>query len=163
MNLCLVRHAIAEERAPEREDDRRALTARGRARFQASVRGMQRLGLSFERIYFSPLLRAQETADLLAELCSGELQVTPHLARSVSPALLDELAGEDVALVGHEPHLSELAAWLVLGGAPSETRDVAPFAFKKGGIALLQGEARPGRMSVRAFYPPATLRALARL
>ena len=59
--------------------------------------------------------------------------------------------GETVAVVGHEPWLSELIAWLVVG-EPADGD--ARFRMKKGGVAQLRGTPRPGRMQLRALLPP---------
>jgi phosphohistidine phosphatase len=68
--------------------------------------------------------------------------VSPLLARAPGRALLDELAGRRVGLVGHEPWLSELLA-LVLFGEPEQAEK---FVLKKGSVAWLEGEPRAGGM-----------------
>jgi phosphohistidine phosphatase len=163
MELWVIRHAIAEERSSAVEDARRALTQDGRERFERGVRGLKRLGARFELVLHSPLLRAQETADLLAPLCEGSLAMTAALAREPDEALLADLQGERVACVGHEPWCSQLLSWLVFGWRVYEDDPrAAQFRFKKGGAAVLVGEPLPGRMALAAFYPPAALRALGR-
>ena len=52
--------------------------------------------------------------------------------------------------------MSDLLAWLITG-SPSAG---AMFAFKKGGVAWLDGPLRPGGMVLRAYLPPKVLRAL---
>jgi len=163
MNLWIIRHALAEEASPSGEDARRALTQDGRDRFARGVRGLARIGARFDLVLHSPLLRAQETADLLDPVCDGETSVTAALARPPDDELLAEIAGEAVALVGHEPWLSQTAAWLIFGwkvyeGDPTTTL----IELKKGAAAHLVGEARPGGMRLSALYPPAALRALGR-
>lgn len=164
MQLWLVRHAIAEERRPDLDDAARALTPQGRVRFQRGVRGLRRLGVRFERVVHSPLLRAVETAQLLRPLLerrAGEFQVSANLARSPSEALLGEIGGEHVALVGHEPWLSELACWLVTGWKPYNGPQHEPWIeIGKGGVAELEGELVPGSMQLVALHRPRTLRRL---
>lgn len=158
MELLLVRHAEAEERASNGRDEARALTAKGRKRFTRAVRGLARLDVEFDQLLHSPLLRAMETADLCAPLVVGELRVASELARDPSTELLALCTGLRVALVGHEPWMSELCAWLVTG-----ERERAPqFAFQKGGVARLSGELAPGAMRLVAFWPPDTLAELGR-
>ena len=81
--------------------------------------------------------------------------IEPHEALAAPPSrgLLEVLgeAGETVAVVGHEPWLSELIAWLVVG-EPADGD--ARFRMKKGGVAQLRGTPRPGRMQLRALLPP---------
>jgi phosphohistidine phosphatase len=158
LELFVVRHAIAEERAADKEDASRALTERGRERFGKGVRGLARLGFAFDRIDHSPWLRAVQTAELLTPLLdhAGETRVSAELAAPPARALLEGLGEGRVALVGHEPWLSELVALLVSGDAG----DGAGFEFKKGAVAWLEGEPRPGAMTLRALLPPRVLRRL---
>ncbi len=159
MQLYLVRHAIAEDQAAE-GDDARPLSEAGVRRFRRVAKGLKKLGLRFSKLYHSPKLRAVQTADLLMGLVDGESEVTPALAEPPGPSLLELLGGfgeEDrVGLVGHEPWLSQLAAWLVLG----ERERAAALVFKKGGVAWLEGPPRPGGMRLLALLPPSVLRAI---
>jgi phosphohistidine phosphatase len=61
-----------------------------------------------------------------------------------------------VALVGHEPWMGELVAWLTTGAPPHGS----VFAFKRGGVAWLEGQPQPGQMVLQAFLPPKVLREL---
>jgi len=155
MQLFLIRHAIAEEPRAGLRDEARALTPAGRARFSEEVKGLERLGFSFERLRHSPLRRALETAELLVPLVEGELEVDARLAGAPGAELIASLEGANLALVGHEPWLSELGWQLVSGGA-----DASGFALKKGGILQLEGDPRPGGMRLVQALAPATLRAL---
>lgn len=173
MDLYLIRHARAEDREIGRGDAERALTRDGKKRFQRCARGLERLGVGFDRIHHSPLLRALETADLLVPLCDGETIVTLHLARAPAQALLDELerscaqlgaSGVDadaarIALVGHEPYLSQLCAWLAIGWRVFDDPEQAGLLqLEKGGVAHLSGDPRPGAMTLRSLWTPAALR-----
>ena len=155
MQLFLIRHAIAEDSRQGLRDEARALTSEGRKRFAEEVKGLERLGIAFERLRHSPLRRALETAELLVPFVEGELEVDARLAGAPGAELIASLEGANLALVGHEPWLSELAWQLVSGGA-----DASGFALKKGGILQLEGEPRPGGMRLVQALAPATLRAL---
>jgi len=158
MELFVIRHAVAVPRGPGLEDAARPLTRRGRTRFERAVRGLDRLGVRFDRLYHSPWLRAVETADALDRLVDGEKVPTARLAQTPEKGLLDELEGDRVGLVGHEPWLGELVALLLLG-----KRDAgAKLALKKGGVAWLTGDPRPGGASLHACLTPKILRKLAR-
>jgi len=109
----------------------------------------------FDRLYHSPLLRAVQTAELMSKLAK-ETVVTPALAQSPEPSLLEQLEGDVVGLVGHEPWMGETVSWLLTGDMNS-----AAFFFKKGGVAWLEGEPLPGGMMMRAFLPPKFLRPFA--
>lgn len=166
MDLFLVRHAVAEENASQGCDERRALTPEGIKRFRREIPGLERMGVRFDRVMHSPLLRAQETAEILAPACDGELEVAHELATEPCEALLARIVSarvERLALVGHEPWMSQLLAWLVFGWKVYDSEAHAGlFDFQKGGVAHVIGEPRPGAMKLAAFYPPSSLRKLAR-
>lgn len=153
MQLFLIRHGIAEDGD---DDAARPLSPDGAKRFRQEVRGLRALGVRFDRVLHSPKRRAVETAELLAPLVDGEYEVSALLAQAPSAELLAQLHGGVVAVVGHEPHLSSLLAWLVVG-APDEGR----FELKKGGVARLAGEPEAGGMTLVALLPPKLLRELA--
>jgi len=156
MELFVVRHAVAVPARPDLPDEARPLTPDGRRRFQRVVRGMERLGISLDRLYHSPWLRALETAELLTRLVAadGQTVVEPGLAQAPGAEFLSSLAGERVALVGHEPWVSELVSLLVCGTVKYGAR----LDFRKGGLAWLDGDPKPRRMWLRAFLPPRALR-----
>ena len=156
MELFLIRHAIAVPRSPSLPDAERPLTPQGRERFTQAVAGLQRLGIRLRQVHHSPWLRAVETAALLAPVLQGDLLPTQALARPPEADLLHEIDQTPAALVGHEPWMSELLAWLITGSPASG----AMFDFKKGGVAWLEGPLRPGSMVLRAYLPPKVLRAL---
>lgn len=167
MQLYLIRHAIAAalpdgpppDRLPptvDPADAARPLTSRGSRRFSDAVRGLGRLGVRFDRLYHSPLLRAVETAEILEEILRGESLVTPHLAAPPGEPLLASLEGERVGLVGHQPWLGELLGLLTMG-----TREAGnAFTWKKGGVAWLEGTPTPAGMRLRGFWAPRALRTM---
>lgn len=150
-----MRHAIALDALPGQSDDARPLSKEGVEKFKRCVQGLRRLEVELDRIYYSPKVRAVQTADLLMPLLKGEAGVMPWLAAPPTEDLLVGLEGELVAVVGHEPWMGELCAWLVSGQKRGQN-----FPFKKGGIAHLSGLARPGQMHLVAFLPPSILRAI---
>jgi phosphohistidine phosphatase len=156
MDLFLIRHAIAVTRTPEQDDALRPLTARGRRRWRKAVRGLARLGVGFDRVLHSPARRARQTAKGLRSLVEGELVETARLAQAPARALLEEVSGARVALVGHEPWLSELLAWLTVGSAELGPR----FMLGKGAVAWLEGSIAPGGMRLRALWSGKVLRAI---
>jgi len=158
MKLLVVRHAIAADAIQGQRDSARPLTSAGKRRFQGVVRGLERLEVRLDLLLHSPLLRAVETADLMSALVKGEARVTGLLARAPTKALIEALDEPRVALVGHEPYVSELVAWLVTG----ERRLARAFVFRKGGVAFLEGEPAPGQMFLASMLTPAQLRAIGR-
>ncbi len=159
MQLFVIRHAIAEDGAPGQDDATRELTEDGEKQLKKVVKGMKRLELAFERILTSPWTRAARTAELLEPLCKTEPVTTSLLCAPPRSELLAQIAelGENTAVVGHEPWLSELVAWLAFG----DTRHGEAFALKKAGVFWLEGSAVPGGMSIKALLPPKMLRELA--
>ena len=162
--LYLIRHAIAAERGEEwPDDDKRPLTARGVARFKESVEGLKKLEAGIDEIFTSPLVRAKQTADLLAAGLPGKptVKILDALAPGHTPgSLMAQLARtarrRRIALVGHEPALGELAAHLIGAGRA--------LPFKKGGVCRIDVESltsrRPGALTW--FVQPKMLRGLVR-
>jgi len=161
--IYLVRHAIAAERGDDWPDDtKRPLTERGMSRFRESVGGLKELDAVIEEIFTSPLVRAKQTADLLAAGVQGRptVKVLDALAPGHSPAtvmaqLAKTVKRQRIALVGHEPDLGELAAYLI--GARR------PLPFKKGGICRVDvaGLSSKAAGTLVWFVTPKILRKLA--
>lgn len=158
MKLTIIRHAVAADPVEGQRDSARPLTGAGKRKFEGVVKGLERLGVEFDVVLHSPLLRAVETADLLSKLVKGELRASGLMARAPTKALLEELGDERVALVGHEPYVSELVAWLATG----DRKLARAFPFKKGGVVVLEGEPKPGDMHIAAFLTPRHLRTIGR-
>ena len=162
MRLYLVRHAVAAERGEDYPDDaKRPLTPRGTKRFGEAVEGLAAFGVRADVVLTSPLVRAHQTADILAAGLPNRPPVVEvrWLAPGIATAeAVRALAGhEDVtsaALVGHEPGLGELAARLV--GAQTA------FAFKKGGVCRIDFDTIPTASDghLRWFATPRMLRRL---
>ncbi len=152
MRLFVFRHAIAEEAAPGQDDATRRLTRDGVKKARQVVKGLRSLDVTFERVLTSPWLRARDTAALLAALSDAEPILTDLLTQSPRAELLAMIAetGADTAVVGHEPWLGELIAWLAFG----DTRHGEALALKKAGVVWLEGSAVPGGMQLCALVPP---------
>lgn len=165
IELYLVRHGLAAERGPKYPDDTlRPLTPEGVKKFAASVPGLLELDVVIDFVLTSPLVRARDTATLLA----AGLKPKPAIAEvaALSPggrhqAILEAIKTHAakrhrrLALVGHEPDLGELAARLL--GA----RGI--ILFKKGAVCAidLDGATPGGPGTLRWHLTPRALRALA--
>jgi phosphohistidine phosphatase len=167
MDILIVRHAIAEER--ERfarrnpDDDLRPLTKKGAERMREGARGLAAMVETVGLIAYSPLTRARQTAEILhRSFPSSPTREVPELAPGYGPEnvtrWLAEQESELVCVVGHEPDLSELIAWLACG------RTEGFLDLKKGGACLLGGEHGPGQASclLRWAATPRQLRLLGR-
>ncbi len=165
----LIRHAIAAERGPAWPDDTlRPLTPDGARRMTRGVAGLAALDVRIEQVVTSPLVRARQTADLVAaglrraNAGSTPVVVLPELApdtppEQVMPALAKVTRAMTVALVGHEPDLGDLAAWLI--GAER------PIPFRKGAVCRIDGRGWPacqGEAGLVWLATPKMLRRLAR-
>ena len=164
MELLIVRHAIALERDTNRwpDDEERPLSARGMARARKAAVGLKALVAAPNRVLTSPLLRAAQTAAILAQVAGWPKptacrQLMPGIAPKELLALLGRSRDERLAVVGHEPGLGALLAACLPGAIAG-----AAFAFRKMGVALLefQGAPRAGRGQIVWFVPPRLLRAV---
>ena len=166
MELILIRHAKAESRdaASWPDDDLRPLTAEGRAEQRAATRAMKKMGIKFGFLVSSPLLRARETADIVAKgyRWPEPPQIAEELGHGYSPGAVVKLLAKfppdaAVALVGHEPDLSDLTAALA-------TKDgKLSIAVKKSGVVGIEfeGPAEEGRGTLLYHLKPGHLRKLA--
>ncbi len=142
MEIYILRHAIAAPRSRTRypDDRRRPLTREGKEKMRDIARAMGKMDLGFDLILSSPYLRASQTAVLAATILRAEklLKYSKHLGSAGDPkALVKELAGlpvskKRVALVGHEPYLSELISMLVTGSSTALS-----LTLKKGGLVKM--------------------------
>ena len=89
IRVFLVRHGIAADAAPGQPDESRPLTAKGRRRFRRTARAFARLGERVDKLITSPLVRAVQTAEILARaLRQDEVGVLEELRSEVPPAKL---------------------------------------------------------------------------
>jgi phosphohistidine phosphatase len=167
LQLLIIRHAIAGSReefgATGQDDDLRPLTHTGRARMRRGARGLRRQAPEIQLLASSPLLRATQTAALVAAAYANMPWEEADVLRPDAslPAfvawLRERREREVVAVVGHEPHLSTLASWLLTG----ERRPL--LQIKKGAACLLDFPSTPRRGAATLHWSltPAQLRALA--
>lgn len=143
MLVYLLRHGDAGDPRPH-DDDARELTDKGRKRLRNAATLWRRLRVSPELVLSSPLPRAHQTAVLLVEGLGlrDAVVVDDRLRpgadwRDFANAMAENGPAERVALVGHDPDLSDALA--SLSGAAS-------IGLRKGGIACLEfaAEPRPG-------------------
>jgi phosphohistidine phosphatase len=160
--IYLVRHGLAEQRGDAWPDDaKRPLTDEGMARMRKSVRGLSRLGVTFDVVLTSPLVRAKQTAEIVA---AGVTQrpslittdaLSPDGSFAAIVADLEKHARKKrIALVGHEPGIGELAARLIGSRHAIE--------FKKGAVCRIDLETLPpsGPGALRWLLTPRIMRAI---
>ena len=139
----IVRHAIAFERNQRRwrDDGDRPLSPEGMVRARKAAAGLKQITERPQCVLTSPLIRAKQTATILAEFAGWPKAVEcAALAPDESPdevfAALATQKEKIVAVVGHQPGLGRLLAACL----PAQVRGgVNPEAFelKKMGAALV--------------------------
>ncbi len=142
VRLFLFRHGVAwPHGTPGLEDDDRPLTEKGERRVRQVARGLKRMGLKLEKIITSPLPRAAQTAELVAEVLSipflledNDILAPGNSAESIANWL--KTRGEKrIMLVGHNPNLSQLLAYLTTGQI-----EPMPVSLRKAGVAALRDD-----------------------
>lgn len=147
MNLYLIRHADAVPLGEQgmTDDEQRPLTDTGLAQARNLATGLQQHGIQLNLVLSSPLLRARQTAEEMLRKWkqpAPELRMCDELApgskRRKLARVLRECGVESVALVGHQPDLGELAAWLI--GNRRVRVDLG-----KAGVAFIPCDEEPGK------------------
>lgn len=142
MELYIIRHAIAEPLGAKNEfsDEKRPLTEEGRSRMHEVAKGLKKLGVELDLILTSPLVRALETAEILAGslgIHKKEIQQTPALAPGAAAEQLfaeikNRAGAESIAIVGHQPDLGSLISRIT-----QSSGGVLSIQLKKGGIGCI--------------------------
>lgn len=141
MELYLIRHGIAAAKADYDNDEKRPLTEEGRKKTKSVAQQLHEHKLHFDLMLTSPLVRAQETANILQDTgLSSQLEEFSPLAPDgnilewVSWLKERQQSTKDksLALVGHQPDLGNWAEILIWGKAQEK------LVLKKAGIIGLQ-------------------------
>lgn len=133
-SIYFLRHGLAYAREEWNEDDAlRPLTKKGMKQMVRQAEVLEDIGLGLDLIITSPLVRAFQTADIVAkqlkrgdELLQDERVAPGFSYQDLQLIVNDHPDVERIMLVGHEPDLGQTVSALIGGGA---------FLFKKGGIA----------------------------
>ncbi len=125
MKLLFIRHAAAESRetcaASGRDDAERPLSELGRQRMRQAAKALKGIVPKLDVLATSPLLRAVETAQVLERVYADPAPVTiqelvpGHSPSELAQWLRTQDSGATVAVIGHEPDLSEAITWFVSG------------------------------------------------
>ncbi len=164
MEIYLLRHGDATDRQDGgyTRDEERPLTEAGREEARVAAEALRGLGGAIDLVLTSPLLRAEQTATIAADLlrpAQGLARCAP-LAPGGDPeavvAALVAAAPASALLVGHMPDLGELAGWLVWG-LPD-----AALALRTGGLCRITARPGPGAGNgdLRWLLPPRLLQRL---
>ena len=156
MELYLLRHGIAADLGPPGSGDAgRPLTKDGIAKMKAEARGLRQLGIVLDVLLSSPLVRARETAEIVAQELDITVQLTDLLAPGCDTDRLFELLDKHrdakrVMIVGHEPDFSMMIGALTGG---------SQVALKKGGLGRVDlDRLEDGAGTLVWLLPPRVLR-----
>jgi len=134
MKIYFLRHGLAGERSEWKGNDAaRPLTDAGIEKMKRIAATFSQLNLGLDAIISSPLARARQTAEIVAQKLDLKLIEDTRLApgfndEQLCAILLDHPSVETVMLVGHEPDFSETINALIGGGR---------IVCRKGGLALV--------------------------
>lgn len=145
MELVIIRHGIAEEREDfakkGQEDYFRPLTLKGRKKMQKVAIQLRDVVKEFDLIVSSPLTRARQTAEILSQIYfETKVVEAPELVPGSPPQAflkwirIQAKTVKRIAIVGHEPHLSSFASYMLTG------KEESFIDLKKSGIIGLEVE-----------------------
>jgi phosphohistidine phosphatase len=137
VKLYFLRHGLAGESGEWKGSDfARPLTEEGIAKMKRTAETIARMELDLQLILTSPLVRAYQTAEIVAKQCKmlDKLVKDDRLGSGFGIKYLSEILAEQsrtnsLMLVGHEPGMSETVSSLIGGGR---------IVFKKGSLAYVE-------------------------
>ncbi len=155
MKIYFLRHGIAVEPEDWKGDDYdRPLTSDGRERMGQEAKAIRKLDLGLDAILTSPLVRAKETAEIVARelkvVSKEDERLGGDFDMSALEAILQGCADlKSLMLVGHEPSMSSVIGRLI---------GVARMDLKKGGLACVElPDASTMTGELHSLIPPKVL------
>jgi phosphohistidine phosphatase len=147
MNLYFLRHGEADWPNWKKSDDERPLTDRGRKEMEKVADFLRLLDIGLEQIITSPLPRAKQTAQIVADRLKLKLHedsvLKPGFDESGLQEILRKYRGKNVMIVGHEPDFTTVISALT----------GASLKLSKAGLALVDFES--GKKSrLLWLFPP---------
>lgn len=157
-SLYLIRHGLAGQFGDYADDALRPLTSEGIQKTRKVARRLKELGIRVDRLLTSPYLRAKQTAEILQEAGIGEAVETldclvpeGDFAGWLEVLQAWQSVAKPIAIVGHEPNLSQAAERLIFGDVANH------LVLKKAGTIGLElpikGEL-VGRSTIFWLTPP---------
>ena len=149
MDIILWRHADAV--TSEEDDCLRKLTGKGRRQAAQIAAWLDRHLPDGAKTVSSPVIRARETAEALAQKYNRKLTINPELGPGAAPVQLLIAAGwpdnrHPVVIVGHQPALGRLGSFLLFGEEQNTT-------IRKASVWWLTNRAREDLGESREAYP----------
>ncbi len=143
MRLYLLRHGVAYDRQDwkGKDDELRPLTDEGIVAMKREARSIGQMKLRLNAIITSPLVRARDSARIVAKTLDMKVDESPLLKPGFNLEALDDLLSHyaeanHLMIVGHEPDFSQVISQLIGGGT---------IVMKKGGLA---------RVDITTPHPP---------
>ena len=140
MRLYFLRHGEADWPDWKKPDDERPLTKAGQKEVHEVAQFLARLKVRADLIITSPLPRASQTADIVAEhlktRCQEEKMLAPGFRVEDLTRLRRKYPQQSLMLVGHEPDFTETIAALTGGSVK----------LSKAGVALVDLNLRKGKL-----------------
>jgi len=168
MQLLVIRHATAENpatvAATGQDDPGPPLSKEGKRAMKRVAAGLAELIDKLDVIAASPLVRAQQTAQIVAKVYNDlpvetvNALLPENEPSDLMPWLERHASDNIVAVVGHEPHLGFLVTWLMSG------QKVSRVALKKGSACLLEfsDTVAGGSATLHWLLTPSELRRIGR-
>jgi phosphohistidine phosphatase len=159
MKIFLIRHCEAIDYQTEtvRNDEYRFITPKGRKISTTVFKKIRNEFAGLEKIYTSPLIRAVQTAEILASTLKFkfDVEVVNELSLSSTPQAIIELIKrnaifESMAFIGHEPVLSKTVSEMTGIGE-------LQFPFKKSGVCYIDYEPKSSKGEFKWYINPKTL------
>jgi phosphohistidine phosphatase len=155
MNLYLVRHGDAEKLQPGKKDEDRKLTGEGSAEVKRVAGQWIFFIKNLDFICTSPLIRAVETAEIIAEAFEYDKEIikdtvlAPGSSTRDLVVLVNSLRGDNILIVGHQPDLSEHISELISSRG-------ALIDCKRASIAKISfnGKVNPSKGYLEYLIPP---------
>ncbi len=162
MEIYFLRHANAgEAKFNPAKDEQRPLDKLGVEQSHIVGRALAALRVEFDAIVSSPLLRAHQTASIVADEAGHKEKIItddalrPEATCDQFQQLLTRYSDKEaILMVGHNPSMTEFVSQLLLGKGSSE-----PIDFKKGAIARVDKEGSKPAL-LKWLMPPKVVRAL---
>ena len=150
MRIFIMRHTEAQPPEEVDQDEDRTITVKGEKKIRKAAKGLRRLDIFPERILSSPLKRALQTSEIIADELgfTADIEAVDELSPESPPEemikVLRELSQDQIILIGHLPLLGDIASGLI--GIRAKDRIV----LKKGGLLRIDidnwDEEPPGQL-----------------
>ncbi len=165
MQLFIIRHSLAVEMIESgvEDDAQRWLSSEGIERIEDISEGIKKLIPEIDCIFTSPFVRAEQTANIIAQAYSTPppVEVTPLLQPGADISAIDKLAQKilddgKAAFVGHQPDCSRIINELIGGTNPEAIE------MRKGAVCRIdvKGAPLPGSGLLMWLLQPRVLRAV---